>query len=129
MNTELFKKINDIINPVRDDTGRRAVNFGVFDMCTWEDGTGCGTTRCVAGWAVHLATGTPLYEEPHLLRKEVAELADWLGVDHQVPDIAMVLLGLEERERRLFCIDEARAVEFVALASEGQEDEARRVLW
>jgi hypothetical protein len=53
LNTELFKKIHEVVsaNPQR------------HDQATWEGQSvgDCGTTRCVAGWAVHLATGQKVF--------------------------------------------------------------------
>lgn len=48
-NLDLFKEIYEQIkDPAK------------LDMGSWEGTSVCGTTRCVAGWAVHLTTGEPI---------------------------------------------------------------------
>lgn len=51
MNRDLITRIRDIVRAAPQS----------FDMSNWEDPHPCGTARCIAGWAVHLATGKPLY--------------------------------------------------------------------
>jgi hypothetical protein len=53
-----------------------------FDMGSYEDDSFCGTTRCIAGWAVHLA-GAPA--------------CSYLSVD-QIHAIAIRVLGLTSSE-------------------------------
>lgn len=126
MNTELFKKVHEVIN---DDLDQ-------FDMDAWEDNS-CGTTRCVGGWAIYFAAGeVPLYNwESSGVSEEVIALADRLGVQ-SIPDIKWVhfpqlaarVLGLEEHDVRLFHVGEITATEFVRLAAQGDEEGARAVL-
>lgn len=33
-----------------------------FDMASWETPTGCGTTRCIAGWAIYDEIGGPIWD-------------------------------------------------------------------
>lgn len=129
MNTELFRKINEVIAPAG------VIAWDVFNMGTWEGvNASCGTTRCVAGWAIHLTTGQPLFADEFKMHSSVTDLADRVGarryaegmVDFE--DLAAGLLGLGIYERSLFYADEETASEFVALAAEGREDEAREVL-
>lgn len=44
INTDMFKRIQDIIISSPEK----------HDQHYFEAGNGCGTTRCVAGWAIHL---------------------------------------------------------------------------
>ena len=131
MNTELFRKINEVIAPAG------VIAWDLFNMGAWEGvNASCGTTRCVAGWAIHFEIGGgPLYKDDGLsLADSVYDLADRIGarryaegmVDFE--DLAAILLGLGIYERSLFYADEETAAEFVALAAEGREDEAREVL-
>ncbi len=97
-NTELFKKINEVISTRPEE----------HDQGTYESGRSCGTTRCVAGWAISLTTGTPVFggTYPITLHPEVAALEERLGVQRDwgeddvdvVPAIAQELLGLTEQQ-------------------------------
>lgn len=130
MNTELFKKIHDIIQT--DPEG--------FDMWTWEglkdyEHPACGTTRCVAGWAVHFASGEGglyIVGERVEWTPGVLALAERLGVDfagrRPVADLGLKVLGLERGDRKLFHTDEKTAAEFVRLAAQGDDEAARAVL-
>jgi hypothetical protein len=100
MNRELFKKIDDIItsDPTR------------LDMGSWEDSTPeCGTTRCIAGWAVHFASnpGEGAWETRVRLADEL-DLAgpSWMRVGAR-------LLGLDEHDADALFLQygEAEAVE------------------
>lgn len=115
MNRELFKQIYDIIkvNPKAS-----------LNMSEWES---CGTTRCVAGWAIHLTTGKPLYARGNY-DPSVVELARSLDVAADIEVIGASLLELDTTETNLFYSDEGTALEFVKLASEGKSDEARASL-
>src|SRR3546814_4173457 len=73
LNTELFAKIYDIITD-GDGVPRRQT----FSMDTWEHS--CGTSRCVAGWAVHLETGQPLFERDGGAHRSTLDLAQELGL-------------------------------------------------
>lgn len=137
MNTELFKKIDDRISIE-----------GNLDMAAWEDSPAtrdddspvCGTTRCVAGWAVYETTGKELYRPEGGFSDETIALAKERGgwreddeeearggwVDFEVLGLALLGLGAEDRE--LFYGSEELAGRVVALFAAGQADEARRVL-
>lgn len=131
MNTELFKKINDVVS---------VDPYGRLDMSIWEDET-CGTTRCVAGWAISLTTGQPLtITGPGGVRQHpsVLELAARLGVavttdGHgrswaSFESLAAKLLHLASADRDLFYSSGDTALEFVALAATGADGEARATL-
>lgn len=133
MNTELFKKIHDVIRA--DPAG--------FDMGTWEGlkdygHPACGTTRCVAGWAVHFASGEgglfAIIDGRAEYSPGVLALAGRLDValsfdrDHPVADLGAKVLGLERGDRELFYADEKTAAEFVRLAAQGDDEAARAVL-
>lgn len=128
----MFRKINEVISPAPG-----VIAWDLFNMSTWEDDSyGCGTTRCVAGWAIHFATdGAPLYVEGGPGHSEaVIDLARRIDARRinedtvDLEDLGGRLLGLEGTDRNLFYVDDDTAAEFVRLASEGKEDEAREVL-
>ncbi len=132
INTELFKKIDEVIK-VEDGAW--------FEMSDWENrDQECGTTRCVAGWAVHFATdGASLYADAGGNSPEVLELAASLDVRTKVTqadglefadleELGGKLLGLEGRQRGLFYTGNQQAAEVVELFANGQNDEALEVL-
>lgn len=133
MNTELFKKIHDAIEA--DPAG--------FDMGAWEglkdyEHPACGTTRCVAGWAVHFASGEGglyIVGERTEWTPGVLALAERLGVrvgdvhiGSPVADLGAKVLGLERGDRKLFYTDGETAAGFVRLAAQGDDEAARAVL-
>lgn len=97
-NTELFKQINEVISTRPKE----------HDQATYESWQSCGTTRCVAGWAISLTTGTPVFDGTLriTLHPEVAALEERLGVQRDVgeddvdvvPAIAQELLGLTDQQ-------------------------------
>lgn len=118
-NNALFLKIDQ-----RLDEGEM-----LLEMSTWEDsGPVCGTTRCVAGWAIHETTGQPLYVGG-VLNPAMERLAEELGVNAGLGQIAMELLGLEGAEQALFFTDNERARDVVKLFAQNRDDEARRRLF
>lgn len=134
MNIELFGKIDEVISP---RPGR--IDSLAFNMDSWEDDSySCGTTRCVAGWAIYFATGeASVYDRSGRHSNSVLELAGSLGTwlydtddayEADLEDLAAKLLGLSRQERRLFYTSEEVAAEFVHLAAQGKLDEAREVL-
>lgn len=118
LNRELFQKIHQQITD-RPET---------HDQSSWE--TACGTSRCIAGWAVHLTTNAPVYEPGSLsesLSFQTRSLADDILPEHvlrTVPSIARHLLGLdaEEAGRIFYAIDEDARLA-VRLAAEGTEEQ------
>ncbi len=126
MNTELFKQIDDIIAPAGQ------IDYSRFGMGTWES---CGTTRCLAGWAIYLTTGQPLWNRDGI-RQSDATLA--LAREHgakmysdgeaDFETLAGKLLGLAPQERALFYLENDLAAEFAHLAAQGRHDDARRAL-
>lgn len=131
MNTELFRKIDkDITLP-----GGIGIDYNRFEMAGWEESEPeCGTTRCVAGWAIYETTGQPLYTDGGSRHSEATvELAKRLGaqihsvegVEHvDLEDLAAKVLGLDREDRVLFYTDEHIAAEFVRLAAEGKHEAA-----
>jgi hypothetical protein len=86
VNRELFQKIHDVIS----------VSPGRLDMTSWEDSEGyCGTTRCIAGWAIHLTTGKPLFAEGldgyPALHESVARLAGDAGINPAAHSMSQVI--------------------------------------
>jgi hypothetical protein len=123
MNTELFQQIHDIITTRPE----------AFDMATWEYTKSCGTTRCVAGWAVHLTTGEPLFAVDASgfsnLHPSVEALAEDLGVEADIQPVAGKLLGLETSDELYsFHVPASIASRFVELAASGAHDAAREVV-
>lgn len=138
-NTELFGKIHKAITAEDDAT----VGFA---MHSWESvewrprgEAMCATTRCVAGWAISLHTGAPLFGGRDeygrkLVSGSVKELARSLGAERSLVDsndfamIGAALLGLTDQERALFYASEEDAAEVVKLIAEGKHDAARERL-
>lgn len=135
MNTELFRKIDEVIavDGVEPD-------YATLEMGSWEDDSNtCGTTRCVAGWGIHLTTGKPLYDGTGDLDPSVIELANKHGVEvrDMGPGIGKAvdfevlgakILDLEGGEKAVFYVNEETAVKFVHYAAQGKKDVARSVL-
>lgn len=120
-NAELFAKIRDII---RDNPEQH-------DQSTFEDDA-CGTTRCVAGWAIYLEAGAPLFtSDPGVcLTPEVKALEERLGLVRggfeddldMVPVIAQKLLGLNDQQAHqlFYRMNNRRALELVERYAEGE---------
>ena len=131
MNTELFQKIHKQITEHPD----------TFNMESWEN-TACGTTRCIAGWAIYEALGRkPLFRHerdehgylalvgptPELLAlaREESAASGAYGDEIDYSGLGAALLGLDERVAGiLFYAGPNRAARFVALAAEGKDEEA-----
>ena len=119
MNTELFKKIHDVIRVEPDK----------LDMHTWENpSSDCGTTRCIAGHAIAETTGFPVFDYFGRFSPETVDLADSLGVDVHVPSIADALLGLDGDGGLVFYLRDHEAAKFVRLAALGLDDQALEYL-
>ena len=120
MNTELFRKIDAIIKLTPEK----------MEMCSWasNEERSCGTTRCVAGWAVHLTTGQPLFDDDNE-HPSVRELADSLGVPPAFEVLGGELLDLSpEVAARLFYVSNEDAAKFVSLAARGLDEGAEEFL-
>ena len=142
LNTELFKKIHEVVsaNPQRHDQG-------TWESVLTQDGTSflpeCGTTRCVAGWAVHLTTGQKLFHwEPGMpsviLSDSTIRLAQEHGIPIEsiddlgvVPNVASKMLGLTdiEAENLFYNAGDDRAREIVAAAVAGDTEAFQRALY
>lgn len=127
INTELFALVRDAI---KGQPGRH-------DQSTWESTnveTSCGTTRCVAGWAIHLTTGEKVFHwEPGLAFVEVSSSVRALAAEHGIqaepddrdgmtliPGLAASLLGLSQAQADvLFYADNDKALTCVELAADG----------
>ena len=121
MNQELFRRIHNIT----------AALPGSLWMDSWEGGgqSQCGTTRCLAGWAVHLTTGQPLYTPDGELHPSVLELAARLGVTSDFEVLGAELLGLSRGVATYaFYISTESAAEYIRLMAEGNEGAALRLL-
>ena len=95
---------------------------------SWETVNECGTSRCLAGWALHFEAHGDVYErdaygtslgwstQMRTLLDSRDDLKDWWPVHR----IARHLLGLTaEQAGRLFYSDDETAAEAVRLAAEG----------
>lgn len=121
MNQELFRRVHNVTASLP----------GSLFMDSWEEGSQsqCGTTRCLAGWAVHLTTGQPLYTPDGELHPSVFELAARLGVIHDFELLGAKLLGLSpEVAANAFYISTESAAEYIRLMAEGNEEAALRFL-
>lgn len=122
-NRELFQKIHMVIEVQPD----------ALAMDSWEDREAdCGTTRCVAGWAVSLTTRTDL-TEGWRFHPAVLALAGEHGIPCEIgvpyPKLARKLLGLSRDEAAtLFYTDEELAAEIVRLVAEGQFEQASALM-
>jgi len=122
VNRELFKKINDVIG------GPHGLYLDKFNMTIWEGVESCGTTRCVAGWAINLTTGEPLFNGRGKFSGATERLAESMGLAGvDLEEMGARLLDLGMADRTIFYSDEWTAAEFVRLAAEGDEEGARRV--
>lgn len=97
INVEAFKVIRDVA--INDpDSFDMSIWEGMFE--TWDDDdepTHCGTTRCIAGWALYNA-GQPIYNDA--------------GYDHQIPARAAKVLGITPDDQWIFHVsdDEAKMI-------------------
>jgi hypothetical protein len=138
VNRELFQKIHDIIAA---QTAERRVHY----QQTWESQGSCGTTRCVAGWAIHLTTGEPVFVHdsaitpPAHLSPSLVELARTRGISADsgdadyfdlIPLLARDLLGLTEKDAYtlFFVADTPEARTAVRMAAHGDEQGFRQLL-
>lgn len=121
VNRELFQKIHEVItlHPEQHDQG------------AWEESDlTCNTTRCVAGWAITLTTGQPVYSRRDALHPATLTLGKRPGKRPGIPSIAGELLGLNDAEADVLFYrtgsDKARDV--VKAFAEGRNDDARLIL-
>ena len=123
MNIELIKKIRDQVAPLPD----------TLDMSSWQGaGEVCGTTRCIAGWAIHLTTGESLYapcgangEIAH--HPSVTDLARRLGVLDRFEEIAAALLQIDVSVVPFYISDRA-GLAWLDAAARGDEERAREIV-
>lgn len=116
MNIELFQKIDEVIHNEPDK------HYQGY----WESTNDCGTVRCVAGWAVHLATGAPVFDRYGDPTRETEALGRSVGVHDalQIAAIARRLLDITpEQASRLFFTNDRTARWIVhAVATGGEPD-------
>lgn len=136
-NTELFKKIHKQLKK----------KPGSLDMGFWEyasehlheerffnpytgeyEARGCGTTRCVAGWASHFTNPTQSFNRT---TQEVAE--EWglnLFEDDYTVVVGAGLLGLSEMDaRRLFLnTGDTKAIRVIKKFAKGKNKKALELL-
>lgn len=113
-NVEMFKKIHNQIT-LHPETHHQG---------TFEEGQSCGTTRCVAGWAIHL------WGVENGFAGSVNDLMGMYVANHMNPnewveieDAAGHLLGLSEREayQLFYNFNEPDVVRMVSEYAAGKE--------
>lgn len=98
-----------------------AIDYDAFSMVTWE--RSCGTTRCVAGWAIYDEIGAPLWHRYGMMSERTPEfqaLLDRLGFGG-IESAAADLLGLDHDLAQVFYTGEGVAFEFVKAAARGAD--------
>lgn len=131
-NIELFKRVYETIKAEGDDWR------DLFDMSSWENvptAESCGTTRCVAGWAIYLETGGSVFSKDGWLSKKTLDLAGQLGLDFggtrstRVDLVAASLLGLNKwQSNTLFLSGERYALKIVKAFAENRLPDAENLL-
>ena len=134
-NVELFKKIRDQIKSVpmsfnmgtwSEDLAAEIEIDGDWDHEYYDANTGewaeapaseCGTTRCVAGWAIHFEAERLGLDVNRPLIHVAEELAGVLGVQNDYEEVAMRVLDIDYPW--LFFKDEEDAFEIVNEYAEG----------
>lgn len=114
MNIELFRKIDEVIQntPEKHYQG------------TWETITACGTTRCIAGWAVALTTNAPLFNRYGNPTYETLRISREFGLSDgsNIGAIGRRLLDLTPQQAgRLFLTDDETARDAVRCFAAGDE--------
>lgn len=115
MNIELFRKIDEVIQNAPE----------MHYQGTWESANECGTTRCIAGWAVALTTGAPLFDRFGNPTRETEEAACSVRVYDplHIGAIGRRLLGLTPQQAgKLFFTSEERARDAVRCFAAGDEE-------
>lgn len=132
-NIELFKRVYETIKVEGDDYEWR----DLFNMSSWEDipfAESCGTTRCVAGWAIYLETGERVFSKDGWLSEKTLDLAGQLGLDlgarnTRVDLVAASLLGLNKWQSNiLFLTAEWYALKIVKAFAEDRVPDAESLL-
>jgi hypothetical protein len=117
MNIELFRKIDEVIQALPEQ----------HYQGTWETTTTCGTTRCIAGWAVALTTNAPLFDRYGNPTRETLQIARESGLSDgfNIGAIGRRLLDLTPQQAgRLFFTDDDTARKTVhAIATGGEPGE------
>lgn len=85
VNVPLFREVHDKI----------AENPELHNQSDWTYGSGCDTTRCVAGWAVQLSKSNPA-EADHDFLERYAREHDAVKADYYA--VGRHLLGLNTRQ-------------------------------
>lgn len=114
MNIELFRKIDEVIQALP----------GQHYQGTWETMTACGTTRCIAGWAVALTTNAPLFDVYGNPTRETSQISREFGLSDgfNIGAIGRRLLDLTPQQAgRLFFTDDETARDAVRCFAAGDE--------
>lgn len=118
INVERFRRIDQRLT--REES--------LLSMLVWEGtaDTSCGTTRCIAGWAIFDEIGADLFDHEFHPSAEVRDLALRLGVRYvdDFAGIACILLGLPECLRDVFYAGNDVGRAFVKAAADGASKDA-----
>lgn len=139
INTEMFQRIEQIIRINPEQHSQKFFEMAEADV--WLSEPHCGTTRCIAGWAIHLwgadngITNAPIeviskeYAEQHdthrLIKEHYADDPYGMGgtdrMDAEV--IASHILGIPLSDGQLlfFDMDDRSALDRVARYASGQD--------
>lgn len=121
MNIELFRKIDEVIQNAPEKHYQGA----------WESANKCGTTRCIAGWAVALTTGAPLFDRFGNPTRETSQVAREVGLSDgfNIGAIGRRLLDLTPQQAsRLFFTGKETARDAVRCFAAGDEEGGLAVL-
>lgn len=112
INRKLFQKVYDLV----------VAEPEFHDQADWEQGDeGCGTTRCVGGWALIIHTG----------ESTVVRAAGVVGANHDnIRGAARTVLGLTYQESTylFYSVDNAEAVELCRRYATGGRASADRFI-
>lgn len=84
------------------------------DRYNWKTGEaveGCGTTRCIAGWAVHFASKPG--EESYQTRRRIRLANGLAGPTYMYVGAHLLGLDSEQAEKLFLDLDESGAVEYL----------------
>lgn len=116
-NTAMFRKIHDQISNHPEG----------FNMLSWESYDGCGTTRCVAGWAIYLRAEELGYGMTDDYLSDVVTQLCQNGVvsDTEFEVAGAEILGIDpDGDTALFHCDNNEAADIVKAFAEGRDNDA-----
>lgn len=104
-----------------------------LQMESWEgEESECGTTRCVAGWAIYDVIQEPLWGRDLYPNPKMAKLGKEITGKYTGDPLPLAahLLGMDRSDASTLFLgaDNDQATDFVRLAAEGREEEAMDIL-